>query len=327
MPNRYAACFQVFRKGDERKLLVFASHDHKDTLAAYRFGGTGGPRIPLARVAALSTTHAAYLALLDDARSLAGVADGRRVREPLVRTGLAEGRIAELGTPDGVDAEKLLACRANAVLDHPFGRGARQRAAIGVPTIEVAEYLEEHPLGRAEWLRFFGVLLGLEARADSLFQGIEQRYIEAARSVVADRPRPHVFFGSAWQGQWHAPPGNSCMARLIMDAGGEYALAHATGNGNIALDLEQVLHEAAQADFFGAVVADGRQVDEMRLAGDERIAGLPGWRERAFCMDSERSDVFGRALLEPDVVLHELACIFQHRACPAAPRYVLRPGQ
>ena len=84
---------------------------------------------------------------------------------------------------------------------------------LNTKVVPVTEYLEVHPLGRAEWLRFFGVLFGVERKADSLYSTIAERY---TRVVVADTSnRPTVVFGSYWQGQWFVPSGNSYMARLI----------------------------------------------------------------------------------------------------------------
>ena len=85
-----------------------------------------------------------------------------------------------------------------------------------------------------------------------------------------------MFFGSAWQGQWHIPPGNSYMAHLLNDAGGDYCFSDRTSSGNIAIDLETVITEARAADRFGIILEHGGELHRIDIAGgDERIVALP----------------------------------------------------
>ncbi|MBK9177384.1 MAG: hypothetical protein IPM46_13830 [Flavobacteriales bacterium] len=182
-------------------------------------------------------------------------------------------------------------------------------------------------MGRAEWLRFFGTVMGAERMADSLFEVIALRYDAEAGRSSRGAPGPVVFFGSAWQSQWHVPPGNSYMAHLIQDAGGRYAFADRSGDANIGLDLETVSAAARKADRFGVILAHGGAVTRLDMTGDARLAGLPVLRKGAFYLDSEQSDVFGMALLEPDALLRELACVLRSDTCSCTGHaYVFRPA-
>lgn len=322
---RHARFFSVLERGDARRILVFGTADRSDTLADLRAGADG---MVFDRLAALSTTHLPYLRALGAEQRIVAAAFIERSKDARLVERWKRGEVAEVATADGVDREQLAAARVDAVLDYPFGR-SRLRATGGMGRfVPVVEYLEDHPLGRAEWIRFFGSLLGLEADGDSAFAMIERRYQHAVRTAVDSAPQPRVFFGSAWQGQWHVPPGGSYMARLITDAGGDYAFKDESGHANIALPLERVFVEARACDRFGVIMAHGGQVGALEMTGDARIAGLPVVSSGGFYLDSERSDVFGQALLEPDVLLRELRCVFGDSVCADPPhRYVLSPGQ
>jgi hypothetical protein len=102
-----------------------------------------------------------------------------------------------------------------------------------------------------------------------------------------------------------------------------YCFSSTVAGENVAMDLEQVLDETARADHFGAVLAHSGSVDPVLLAGgDRRIAGMKAVSQGGFVGNSASSDFFGRALLEPDLVLRDLRCIFHPDQCTGhVPRY------
>ncbi len=310
----YAKCFTIEQRGADRRLTVFGAGGRSDTLGIYlmKDGSVNGQALPLERLAVASTTHLPYLSALDRLPLVVGAAHMDRMVNAPLQTWLRE-HAKEFGTADGFDRELLIALKPDVLLDYPFGRpqGGEQKIMLHM---EITEYLEQHPLGRAEWLRFFGVLLGQEAVADSLFAAIQERYMKV-RSTSNDK-RPLVFFASAWQGQWFVPPAQSYMGTLIRDAGAEPVYHGPHGSENVALDLETVLHICAKADHFGMVLAlDGKPDAATLTGGDKRLLTLDAIRSGGFYGNSATSDLFGEALLEPDVVLMDLMCIFHSDRC------------
>lgn len=330
--NRHARCFSVASRGQDRLVSVFGPGGDRDTIATY-FVGEGDPQgfstLPiLDRVAVLSTTHLPFLSALGRSGHVVAAVDLPRVRDAATRERIATGDVIDVAAADGINRERLLASRAVAMFDYPFGQQVQRSPLADIMFIPVTEYLEEHPLGRAEWIRFFGVLFGEENKADSLFMAMCERYERAKELVENEHDRPRVFFGSSWQGQWHVPPGNSCMARLIADAGGEYAFMDRSASGNIPIDLETVLATARTCDHFGAVLSHGGEVRAVDVAGgDPRVSTLPVLERAAFYLDSEGTDIFGQAMLEPDVLLADLVSVF-HRSKFTGPRtYVFETAQ
>lgn len=321
--NRYARCFQVWERGEERKVIVYGSQDRSDTLAVIVIA----PDSAADRVAVMSTTHLPFVEAIQRGGRVVAAAALGRVRGAYWKRRAEDGSLVEIMGAQGADGEVLIAQRVDAIFDYPFGRSNVRSTNGSARRFPVTEYMEEHPLGRAEWIRFFGTVLQAEVEADSLFEAIVRRYVAKEHESVASA-RPRVFFGSAWQGTWHVPPGDSYMARLINDAGGDFMFSASKGPSNMALGLEAVVAAAADAGRFGVILSHGGRVGALEMTGDTRLADMPVIHAGGFYMDSERSDIFGEALLEPDVLLGELNCIFRDTACDASGhRYVYRPAQ
>lgn len=322
---QHARSFTIEVRGAERRLTVFGPGGRTDTTNVYQLSTEGeqGLIIPFQRLAVVSTTHLSFIQALGKLRTVVGAAHVDRIVDTELRTALSVGAV-DVGTADGLDRERLIALAPDALLDYPFGRTDVGAQHFGIPRIAITEYLEEHPLGRAEWLRFFGVLLGCEPLADSLFARIQDRY--AAEVIALPPSRPRVFFGSVWQGQWFVPPSGSYMATLVQDAGAQLVFGDRRGGENVAVDLETVLDECANADHFGAILAvEGTPAALDLVGGDARLATLKAVQQGGFHGNSATSDLFGKALLEPDLVLRDLVCIFHPARCKEhSPQYFAR---
>lgn len=294
--------FTVFATTEGHRLLVFGDSAHTDTI-----GDMVVPHGGLERIAVLSTTHLPYLSTLGTADHVVAAAHLEQVRDGATKERRAAGQVVEIGTADGVDREALITASPDVLLGYPFGRSGSDTVVAGVPLLMIAEYLEPHPLGRAEWLKFFGVLVGKADLADSLYTGIAQRY-DAAKSNVSGNQRPKVLFGSYWNGQWWVPPGNSYMAQFIEDAGGDYLFSDRRGKENIAVDMETMIALGEQVDAWGIITSSDLEIGYPDFHhGDGRVEHIKAFgTHRLFYANSAVSDLFGKAVLEPDIVLNDL---------------------
>lgn len=326
LPNDQARYFSLLERNDERAVAVFG--ENGDTLLMIELGDATERERSTAfdRVACLSTTYFPYLSALGLTDRVKAAVDLDQVRDTVALGRIRKGLMSELSSADGVDRERLLAADVGIAFDYPFGKSGRSMQVLNTKVLPVTEYLEVHPLGRAEWLRFFGALFGVERKADSLYSTIAERY---ARVVVKDTSnRPTVVFGSYWQGQWFVPSGDSYMARLIKDAGGRYLFSDRRGSGNITLDLESMLSVAERADHWGMVAqVEGQASVSDMTTGDERLERMKAVKENGlFICNTARSDFFGAAILEPEVLLQELQWVFRYppKDTAPAPKYFER---
>ena len=322
IPLHSAEFFQIWQHEQSRMLLTFGPGGTADTTGIFIVGVQepveDGPDKavsfphPLDRVALMSTTHASFISALGRADAVVGCAYIDRLRDPVVTAMAQAGRLEEIASAEGVDRERILMLAPDALFTYPYGSEGSANLPSKLPMIPIAEYLEKHPLGRAEWIRAFGVLLGKEQLADSLYAGMVRRYETTAAMVTEDGAAPEVFFGSSWKGMWSVPAGNSYMARLITDAGGQYLFAERQAQGNLDIDLEMVLQVGSKAEYWGRILDQQSAVKEADVAGDDgRIMDLPAFKQHGcFYANSVVSDLFGQAGLEPEVVLRDLIDIF-----------------
>ncbi len=119
-------------------------------------------RTPLRKSLIYSSVHCSLLVELDALDCIGGVCDLQYIYHPAVRTRCAEGGIVDAGNAMSPDLEKVIDLHPNAVLLSPFENsgGYGRIEKLGIPIIECADYMETSPLGRAEWMRFFGLLFG-----------------------------------------------------------------------------------------------------------------------------------------------------------------------
>ena len=271
-------------------------------------------------LATWSTTHVPFVRAVEAADQWVASGYLSRVQPDSV------ANLVNLGGDAGLDEERLLISGADVLTSYPFGdpmTGVAQRT--GIPVMAMAEYAEAHPLGRAEFVKVFGWLTGHMNEADAAFQTVELAYLEAkatAMSAAQKEGRPVVFTGSSKGGKWTAPAGDGLVARLIADAGGEYAFdlkrAEALGlnrvGPNYEVETEQCALLAAECEAFGKVVhaPEGWTVSDAR--SEAPWFDVEG--RVVFHCNTAEVDYFGQAILEP----HEMLADLVHLLHPSSGR-------
>ena len=156
-----------------------------------------------------------------------------------------------MGEATAPNVEMMIDKGAELVIVSPFqnsGYGPVEK--LGIPIIEGADYMESLPLGRTEWIRFYGMLFGKEALADSIFRQTEKSYLDLKQLVTADMPRPTVISEKKFGASWFMPAGDSYIANMYADAGADYVFKELPGAGSTPLAFETVLDRAIHADMW-----------------------------------------------------------------------------
>ncbi|TVR66884.1 MAG: ABC transporter substrate-binding protein, partial [Spirochaetaceae bacterium] len=212
--------------------------------------------VPVRRVISLSTPNIPFLRDLGVLDALVGVDTTDYVYDRGVLDRIAAGRVRPVGSGANLDLERILELNPDLVLVSALGpddAAVRRLEGAGIPVLIVADWREATPLGRAEWIRLFGVLFERDRAAQELFRERADRYREIRDLVESRIPadsRPTVLANGPWQGNWPVPAGDSYMARLFADAGARYLWAETPGTGTIFLDLEVVIARALTADYW-----------------------------------------------------------------------------
>ena len=210
--------------------------------------------IPVARYAALSTTHLTAFDELGRLDGLVGFAGPERVMNPKVREGLAAGKIAAVGSGGSASQERIAALGCEVLFASDFSEDAPQRADVlrklGVQVVMAADFSEEHPLGRAEWIRFFAAFFAEDEKAERLFRKQVDEYERLAKLAATSTKQPNVLLNAPFKGTWHVASGKSMMAKLVEDAGARYLWSDAEMPASLPLQFEAVFAKAAEADYW-----------------------------------------------------------------------------
>jgi iron complex transport system substrate-binding protein len=210
--------------------------------------------IPVNRLVCLSTTHIAYIDRLEASNAIVGVSGAGFVSNLNVRERINNGFVKDVGYEQALNYELLVSLKPDVVLAYGVGAemaGYLQKLRdLKIPVVFVGDYLEENPLGKAEWLKVFGLMLGKYPQADSLFNRIAQEYNNTKGSLPNDLDKPRVFLNLPWKDVWYFPGGQGYMANLIADAGGNYCLSHLKGTKSYPFSVENALEYAAKSDVW-----------------------------------------------------------------------------
>lgn len=270
-------------------------------------------RTPVKSLVVQSTVHCRLLYELGAADAIKGVCDAPFISLPRVKEGLGDGSVADCGRSTDPDIERLLSLRPDAVMMSPFpDSGSYGKLEMtGVPVIECADYTEPSPLGRAEWVRFYGRLLGREAEADSMFRATSAEYERLRAKALEVKEHPGVIFDHIYSGQWYVPARDTATAMILRDAGASNLFDFIEGTENVPVAPEQVLVKGWEAPLWLV-----RYTAEEPLSRSEMLEEYSLYRHfRAFetgeiyACETTQTHYFDLTPFHPDILLGTLIAL------------------
>ncbi len=219
-----------------------------DSLKQYPF-----IQVPVNNLVVTSTTHLPALSLLGEEDKLKGFPNTKYISSDTFMEKLRKNQIKEIGNGAGLNTEETLLLKPDVIVAFSSGRDQKQYEFFekhGIPVLYNADWMESSPLGRAEWIKLFGVLFGKEKKAQQKFDEIAENYNLIKEKIQSIKEKPLVFQGGFFAGKWYVPGGKSYAVQLIKDAGGRYIWEEDTHNGSIPVSYENVLIKLPQADIW-----------------------------------------------------------------------------
>ena len=143
---------------------------------------------PLSRVVALSSAQIGYMLRLGEQGRIIAVGDGKYIADSALYQNVTAGAVAQVGSGPTLSLEKLMELQPQLVMSFATGGGQddyERIEALGLPLMLTSEWQEEHPLAKAEWIKLYGMLFGMESQADSVFEQIKKNYVAIANSKQA----------------------------------------------------------------------------------------------------------------------------------------------
>ncbi|MEM1257204.1 MAG: ABC transporter substrate-binding protein [Bacteroidota bacterium] len=287
---------------------------------------------PIKSLVATSTTHIPALESLNALDKLVGFSDTKYISSIPARKLIAKGKIRELGNNESLNTEMVLELRPDVIVgfgidDQNSPYKIFQKANI--PVVYNGDWTEETPLGKAEWLKFFGVLLNKEKEADSLFREIETAYFNIKELASEAKTRPTVLSGATYKDVWYVPAGDSWAAQFISDAHANYLYQDTEGTGSLSLSLESVLEKAQYAEHW-VTTSQFTSYKEMEQANNHYLGFKPFQDKNVYSIGATKGATGGLLYYElapqrPDLVLKDLVHLFHPELLPDHTPYFFTP--
>lgn len=210
-------------------------------------------QIPIKKVIATSTTHVPMIEALDEENSLVGFPNTNYVSSEKTRKLIDQGAIQEIGMDANLNTEIVIDLNPDLIIGFSVNARNKSLEAIkksGIQVIYNGAWLEETPLGRAEWLKFFGALYDKMELADSIFNIIEENYLQLKKTGGQTQTQPTVLSGAMFKDIWNMPAGESFVAQFLKDANTNYLWKETKGTGSLQLNFENVLDQGQNAELW-----------------------------------------------------------------------------
>lgn len=279
--------------------------------------------VPVKSIVVTSTTHLPSLEMLGVETALTGFPNTPYISSTDIKKRVLQGKIRELGTNQNLNVEAVLSLNPDVVVGNGIDNhnpALDHLARAGLKVLLDGDWNEKDPLGRAEWIKFFGELFGKPQRADAVFNAIEKRYIALKDRASGLKVKPAVLTGTLFENVWYVPQGDSWAARIISHAGGRSPWANEKGTGSLKLSFEAVFSKAANAPFW--IGPDSFTSLEQMEQANPHYAQFRSFRNKQVYSFAKRRGATGGLLYyelapnRPDLVLEDYVAILHPDLLP-----------
>ena len=271
-------------------------------------------RIPVQSVIAYSSTQWSVFLELGEISKVKGILESDYTDNPEIKRLLAEKKIEDVGIETSLKTEIAINLHPDVILYTPYSTVPKTEIGelTGAVMFPFADYLENHPLGRAEWLKVIGFLTCREAETEKWFNDIVSRYDSLKYVCQNVENRPTVFSDLPFEGQWYLPGGASYIAQIFHDAGADYIWKDNNSTASLPVDAETVLSKARDADFWRIMNSTNTPYSYNRLAiENELYTYFKAYKDRNILVcDIRESGYFEKSEYEPDLLLKDFVFAF-----------------
>lgn len=286
-------------------------------------------RTPLESNVVFTAPHCQLMYELGCKNAITGVCDKDYINIPNIkeRVKLSDGKastsdtdkvIIDCGSSMQPDMERIIALKPEGLLISPFENsgGYGKLDKLHIPIIETADYMETSPLGRAEWMKFYGLLFKSEERSDSLFSSIEKEYL-ALKAEAVKLPQGLSILTERKMGSvWYVPGGKSTMGILLKDANAKYIFADDTHSGSLAYGPERILSKGTQVDVWAFKYFGGKALSKNDLLAEyEGYKVLKAFNSNSiYQVDTSTQPYFELTSFHPEILLREFIILAHPKA-------------
>ena len=336
----YAQGFTIKEQGDLRILYIKKSwqgndpssftyllYPRKDSLL---YGGKEGCiPYPIKNAVCLSTTHIAYLATLNQEDCISGVSGAPYISHPKIREAISQKSIIDVGFEAALNYETLFSLQPDVIFAYGIAGEStaflEPLARLGLQVVYVGDYLEAHPLGKAEYMIAFSAFFETHVmeQASIQFQSICHQYNALKERIQHDRPLAKVLINAPFKDSWYIPGGENYMAQLLGDAGALILGSKKGVKESHVISLEQAYLFALEADYW--LHPNAFRSLETLGGSDARFTRIPAFKAQRVYNNTRRytpqggSDFWESGVTEPHIILADLIHILHPEWLPEHP--------
>lgn len=333
IPLSYAKRFVIKKFADYTVLELMGNKNDSEVTASFVLYQNEKPsyntnayyiKTPVKRVACMSSIYTTMLAELHCENTIVAIDNADYYSSPFIQQQVKENKVMELSKGPTIEIEKTIALKPDLFLTFGMGNPKtdidKKLLQSNLPIAISIDHLEETPLARAEWIKFFACFFNKEARADSIFSLTVKHYEELVTLAKQSKQKPTVLTEIKYGDAWYVPSGKSYIANLINDAGGSYFWKDDQKVGSTPLSFEMVYAKAKDCDFW--INQYNVNTKKELVSYDERYALFKAFKENHLYNNNKTQNAKGYSnywetgITHPDVVLADLIKIFSPELMP-----------
>ncbi len=323
--NKYAENFKIHEIDNGYIINVYDNNKNligEYTLSSnpdYKHNNKSVINIPVTKVICFSSTHCAFIDVLDENHSICGISGTENIYNKGLKKLIQTNKIQEIGFENRIDYEKIISLNPDVIfaysIDNSSKASLQKFNELNIPVVYVNEFIEPEILGRTEWIKFFACFYDkidfAKYYCDSVF-GNYQRLKESLQKTEPKKPK--ILCSMPWQGVWWAPGGDSYFAKLIDDAGGKYILKDNKNKESVPYSIEEVFSRSKNADIW--LNPNQFNYKQEMLSTDERLEQFKAYKSSKIYNNNNRVNSFGgndfweSGIVHPDMILKDLIKIF-----------------
>ena len=279
--------------------------------------------VPIQSIVVTSTTHIPSLEMLNVENTLVGFPSTNFISSAKTRKRIDAGKVREVGNNESLNTEILIDMKPDVIVSFGINNSnptIDNLQKSGLNVLINGDWTEQSPLGKAEWIKFFGALYGLDAKANALFTTIENNYKNALVLTEKTTQKPTVLSGAMFQDQWYVPQGESWVSVFLKDAKSNYLWKDSKGFGSLSLPFETILDKAQNATFWIAP-GDFSSLKQMSDSNPHyaEFSSFKNKKVYSYAINKGAKGgivYFELASARPDLVLKDLIKIFHPELLP-----------
>lgn len=326
---KYAKRFSIASNADFTVVYLFGNKLNFDTTATYLIYNDSSliktslkntilVKSPCKKIAALSSIYANMFCELGLINNLIAIDNIDYINNPEIISKCNSNQIKEIAKGLEIDLEQTIKLNPDIVFTYGMGDPKKdinpKLLLTKIPVAISLDHLEETPLARAEWIKFFAAFVNKKELADSIFKTVEQNYNALKQIALKSEKKPTVFNEIKYSDSWYMPGGKSYVSKLLTDAGANYLWKEDGNYGSLPLSFEQVYAKAKDADYWINVSTLKTKKD--LLAFDTRYAEFNAFKKGAIFNNTKTTNAKGYSnywetgMIYPDKILNDLLLIF-----------------